>query len=81
MCVIYKACVKRNQSLTASNYWYDLHGLALGTVTPNIALANSKKCGFHINHLNTVKEKQEIVVAVVTISTMVAVAIIIEKTK
>jgi hypothetical protein len=32
MFVIFKACVKRNQALMASNSWYDLHIFALGTV-------------------------------------------------
>jgi hypothetical protein len=50
---------------------------ALGTVTPDIALSEFKKCGFPIKDLNTVKEKQEIIVAVATILTMVTVAIII----
>jgi hypothetical protein len=80
MFVIYKACVKRNQSLMASNSWYDLHVFALGTVTHDIALGKLKKCGFPIKDLNTVKEKQEIIVGVATILTMVTVAIIIEKT-
>jgi transposase len=59
MIVIYKACVKRNQALLASNSWYDLHFFALGTVTPDIALSKFKKCGFPIKDLKTVKEKQE----------------------
>jgi hypothetical protein len=80
MFVIYKACVKQNQELMTWNSWYDLHVFALGTVTPNISLSELKKCGFPIKDLNTVKEKQEIVVAVATILTMVTVAIIIEKT-
>jgi hypothetical protein len=71
--------VRRNQAL-ASNSSYDLHVFALGTVSPNIALSEFKKCGFSIKDLNTVKEKQEIMVAVATILTMVTVAIIIEKT-
>jgi hypothetical protein len=53
---------------------------ALGTVTPDIALSEFKKYGFPIKDLNTVKEKQEIIVAVATILTMVTAAIIIEKT-
>jgi hypothetical protein len=80
MFVIYKACMKRNQALMASNSWYDLHLFALGTVTPDIALSKFKKCGFPIKDLNTVNKKQEIIVAVATILTMVNVAIIIEKT-
>jgi hypothetical protein len=80
MFVIYKACVKRNQALMASNSCYDLHLFALGTVTPDIALSDFKKCGFPIKDLNTVKEKQEIIVAVATILTMLTIAIIIEKT-
>jgi transposase len=44
MFVIYKACVKRNQARMASNSWYDLHVFALGTVTPDIALSELKKC-------------------------------------
>jgi transposase len=80
MFVIYKACVKRKQSLMTSNSWYDLHLFALGTVSPDIALSEFKKCGFPIKDLNTVKEKQEIIVAAATILTMVTVAIIIEKT-
>jgi hypothetical protein len=80
MFVIYKACVKRNQALMASNSCYDLHVFALGTVTPDIALSEFKKCGFPIKDVNTVKEKQEIIVAVATILIMLTVAIIIEKT-
>jgi hypothetical protein len=53
---------------------------ALGAASPDITLSEFKKCGLPIKDLNTVKEKQEIVVAVATILTMVAVAIIIEKT-
>jgi hypothetical protein len=71
--------VKRKQALMASNSSYDLHLFALGTVTPDIALSKFKKCGFPIKDLNTVKEKQKIIVAVATILTMVTVAIIIEK--
>jgi hypothetical protein len=78
--VIYKACVKRNRALMTSNSCYDLHVFALGTVTPDIALSEFKKCGFPIKDVNTVKEKQEIIVAVATILTMLTVAIIIEKT-
>jgi hypothetical protein len=80
MFVIYKACVKRYQALKASNSGYYLHWFALGTVTPDIALSKIKKCGFPLKDLNTVKEKQEIIVAVATILTMVTVAIISEKT-
>jgi hypothetical protein len=72
--------VKRNEALMASNSCYDLHVFALGTVTPDIALSDFKKCGFPIKDLNTVKEKQEIIVAVATILTMLTIAIIIEKT-
>jgi hypothetical protein len=43
MFVIYKACVKRNQALMASDSWYDLHWFAIGTVTPDIALSKFKK--------------------------------------
>jgi hypothetical protein len=57
MFVIYKACVKRNQAMMASKSWYDLHVFALGTVTPDIALSEFKKCGFPIKDLNTVKKK------------------------
>jgi hypothetical protein len=42
MFIIYKACVKRNQALMASNSCYDLHLFALGTVTPDIALSDFK---------------------------------------
>jgi hypothetical protein len=63
MFVIYKACVKRNQALMAADSWYGLHWLALGTITPDIALGEFKKCGFPIKDLNTVKDKQEIIVA------------------
>jgi hypothetical protein len=38
--------VKRNQALMASNYWYDLHVFALGTVTPDIALNEFKNVEF-----------------------------------
>jgi transposase len=44
MFVIYKACVKQNQVLMASNSWYDLHVFAIGTVTPDISLSEFKKC-------------------------------------
>jgi hypothetical protein len=44
--VIYKACVKRNQALMASNSWYDLHLFSLGTVTPDIALSKFKNADF-----------------------------------
>jgi transposase len=37
---IYKACVKGNQTLMASNSWYDLDLFARGTVTPDIATAD-----------------------------------------
>jgi hypothetical protein len=80
MFVIYKACVKRNQALMASNSCYDLHLFALGTITPDIALSEFKKCGLPIKDLNTVKEKQEIIVALAIILTMLNVAVIIEKT-
>jgi hypothetical protein len=81
MFLIYKACVKWNQALMASHSCYDLHLFALGTVTPDIALSEFKKCGFPIKDLNKVKEKQEIIVAVATSLTMLTVAIIIEKTR
>jgi hypothetical protein len=55
--------VKWNQALMASDSWYDLHWFVLGTVTPDIALSEFKKCGFPIKDLNTVKEKQDIIVA------------------
>jgi hypothetical protein len=55
--------VKRNQALMTSDSWYDLHWFAIGTVTPDIALSEFKKCGFPIKDLNTVKEKKEIIVA------------------
>jgi hypothetical protein len=80
MFVIYKTCVKQKQALMASNSSYDLRLFALGPVTPDIALSEFKKCGFPIKDLNTVKEKQEIIVAVAIILTMVTVAIIIEET-
>jgi hypothetical protein len=72
--------VKGNQALMALDSWYVLHWFAIGIVTPDIALSELKKCGFPIKGVNTVKEKQEIMVAVATILTMVTVAIIIEKT-
>jgi transposase len=80
MFVIYKACVKQNQALLASNSWYHLHLFSLGNVTPDISLSDLKKCGFPFKDLNTVKEKEEIMVAVATILTFVTVATIIEKT-
>jgi hypothetical protein len=46
MCIIYKACVKRNQSLMTSNSLYDVHVFALGTVTPDIALSEFKNVDF-----------------------------------
>jgi hypothetical protein len=46
MFVIFKACVKRNQALMASNAWYDLHWFALGTVSPEIALSKFKNVDF-----------------------------------
>jgi hypothetical protein len=46
MFAIYKACVKRNQALMASNSWYDLHWFSLGTVTPDIALSEFKNVDF-----------------------------------
>jgi NADH dehydrogenase FAD-containing subunit len=59
MFVIYKACVKRNPARMASNSWYDLHVFALGTVTPDIALSELKKCGFPIKDLNTASRKNK----------------------
>jgi hypothetical protein len=46
MFVIYKACVKHNQALMASNSWYDSHVFTLGTVTPGIALSKLKNVDF-----------------------------------
>jgi hypothetical protein len=46
MCVLYKACVKRNQALMALNSWYDLHLFAVGTVTPDSALGEFKNVDF-----------------------------------
>jgi transposase len=59
MFVIYKACVKRNQARMASNSWYDLHVFALGTVTPDIALSELKKCGLPIKDWNTASRKNK----------------------
>jgi hypothetical protein len=81
MCVIYKACVKRNQALMASDSWYYLHWFALGTaVTPDIALSEFKKCGFPNQGFEYSEGKtRDYSSSVATILTMVTVAIIIEK--
>jgi hypothetical protein len=56
-------CETESSTDGISDSWYDLHWFAIGTVTPDIALSEFKKWGFPIKDLNTVKEKQEIIVA------------------